>query len=103
MPPELQPKLLRVLETRSVRRLGGSQTQEVDVRLVACTNRNLEAEVAAGRFRKDLFFRLSVVPVTLPPLRERREEIPRLVHHFISKLDPEAPVELRASFLPFLR
>jgi len=86
LPLELQPKLLRALETRSVRRLGESQPRPVDVRLVAATNRNLAQEVAAKRFREDLFFRLGVVRVRMPSLRERREEIPRLVSHFMAQL-----------------
>jgi DNA-binding NtrC family response regulator len=86
LPLELQPKLLRALETRSVRRLGESQPRSFDVRLVAATNRNLACEVAEGRFREDLYFRLSVIRVRMPSLRERREEIPRLVAHFIDTL-----------------
>lgn len=82
----LQAKLLRVLETRMVRRLGGSSEREVDVRLVAATNRTLEAEVDAGRFRRDLYFRLAVVSVALPPLRERPADIPLLARHLLSSL-----------------
>ena len=81
--PPVQGKLLRVLQERAFERIGGNKTIEVDIRIVAATNRDLRAEVAAKRFRQDLYFRLSVVPVVVPPLRERASDIPALAAHFL--------------------
>ncbi len=83
MPLETQGKIVRVLQEQVFERVGGTNRVEVDVRVVASSNRDLAAEIAAGRFREDLFYRLSVVPIRVPPLRERREDIPLLVRHFM--------------------
>ena len=82
LPRELQPKLLRLLEKKEVKRIGGSTTKKVDVRIVAATNRDLASEVNRGVFREDLYYRLAVVQIKLPPLRERREDVPALARHF---------------------
>jgi two-component system response regulator AtoC len=105
IPVEMQVKLLRVLQESEFERVGGIKTIKVDVRLVTATNRDLLEEIAAGNFREDLFYRLNVVPIQIPPLRERREDIPLLAEHFIAKfnerlkkqivsISPEAVAEL---------
>jgi nitrogen regulation protein NR(I) len=89
MAPGTQVKLMRVLQEKTLQRLGGKETISVDVRVIAATHRNLEAAIATNQFREDLFYRLSVVVITLPPLRERKEDIPQLVRYFLRKHAPE--------------
>jgi PAS domain S-box-containing protein len=85
LPPEMQAKLLRVIQHNEFERLGSSHTIKVDVRIIATTNRNLEEEVRKGRFRQDLYYRLNVFPITVPPLRQRTEDIPLLAHAFVER------------------
>lgn len=96
LPSAAQVRLLRVLQTKEIERVGGSKTINVDIRVIAATHRNLEEMIQSDRFREDLWFRLNVFPITIPPLRQRREDIPSLVHHFIERKSidlklPDAP------------
>jgi two-component system nitrogen regulation response regulator NtrX len=93
MPPTTQAKILRVLTDQSYTRVGGQRAVKVDVRVLSATSRNLADEIAAGRFREDLYYRLNVVPVRIPPLRERREDIPELVNHFLARFAAEKRIQ----------
>jgi DNA-binding NtrC family response regulator len=97
MPLALQAKMLRAIETKRIERLGGNATITVDVRIVAATNRLLRQAVAARQFREDLYFRLSVFPVVVPPLRDRREDIPKLAHHFVERVARDVGKKLTLS------
>lgn len=93
--PDMQVKFLRVLQERTVEAVGSQREEEVDVRIIAATNQNLQEATSSGKFREDLFYRLAVIPLHLPPLRERKDDIPALIQHFLKKHD--APAEVRFS------
>jgi two-component system, NtrC family, response regulator PilR len=101
MPTSLQAKLLRVLENGVFRRVGGTNDIKVDVRIISATNKELQEEISAGRFREDLFYRLNVVPVNIPPLRERKEDIPLLADHFLRKTSND-PMRLTSAAMKML-
>jgi DNA-binding NtrC family response regulator len=106
MPPDLQPKLLRVLERREIKRVGSNKPSAIDVRVIAATNRDLRADVNAGRFRADLYFRLAVVKIALPSLRSRPDDLPLLVSALLTRLgaDPQTALTLRTNdFLESLK
>ena len=95
MSPAIQAKFLRVLEGHPFERVGGTETVKVDVRVIAATNRDLERDVAEGRFRRDLYFRLHVLEILVPPLRKRPEDIPELAHYFLQRFNAETGRKLR--------
>ncbi len=97
LPPATQAKILRVIQERQFERIGGTVTLNVDVRIIAATNKNLEEEVKAGRFREDLYYRLNVIPMTLPPLRDRRADIPLLVELFMDRYRKRTSKNVRFS------
>ena len=102
LPSDLQPKLLRALENREIRRIGANKFMAVDLRVIAATNRDLRAEVNAGRFRSDLYFRLAVVKVPLPPLRQRPEDIPIIVEELLRQLEVPEKTAARLKTPSFL-
>jgi two-component system, NtrC family, response regulator PilR len=95
LPPVLQVKVLRVVQEKTFRRIGGSEDMKVDVRIISATNQNLQERVKKGDFREDLYFRLNVIPIHMPPLRERKDDIPLLTKHFIEKYAREFGKEVR--------
>ena len=103
MPESMQVKLLRVLQEKQFHPLGGEKPTDVDVRILTATNKNLEDEVANGKFREDLFYRIHVIPIHLPPLRERKEDIPLLADHFVKKIDKKIKKGIKGISTPALR
>jgi two-component system response regulator GlrR len=103
MPESMQVKLLRVLQEKQFHPLGGEKPTDVDVRVLTATNKNLEDEVANGKFRGDLFYRIYVIPIYLPPLRERKEDIPLLIDHFIKKIEKRMKKEIKGFSKPALQ
>jgi len=99
MDPGTQPKLLRVLERNEFRRVGGFSKVKIDLSVIAATNRNLEENIRAGKFREDLYYRLKVVTIVIPPLRERKEDIPALIEAFITDFNRRHDGKIRASLL----
>jgi two-component system response regulator AtoC len=95
LPLPLQVKLLRVLQEETIRRLGDAKDVKIDVRIIAATHRDLTAETQAGRFREDLFYRINVLPIAIPPLRERREDVPLLIDHFVSRNNARFGIDIR--------
>jgi len=100
LPPQTQVKLLRVIQEREFERLGGTETVQVNVRLIAATNKNLEDDIAEGRFREDLFYRLNVFTIFLPPLRERKSDILLLAEHFLEKYEREHKKDVKRISTP---
>jgi two-component system, NtrC family, response regulator AtoC len=95
---KLQPKILRAIEERKIRRVGGTSEIDIDVRIISATHRDLKERVEKNLFREDLFYRLNVHPINIPPLRQRREDIPELVKHFVQRHDPENKITVHDSF-----
>ncbi len=100
LPSQAQVRLLHVLQKKEIERVGGTSSIPVDIRIISATHRNLEEMIASGRFREDLWFRLNVFPITIPPLRQRREDIPALVHHFIDRKSGELKIAERPVLAP---
>jgi transcriptional regulator with GAF, ATPase, and Fis domain len=100
LPPQAQVRLLHVLQKKEIERVGGTSPIPVNIRIISATHRNLEEMIASGRFREDLWFRLNVFPITIPPLRQRREDVPALVHHFIDRKSMELKLTERPVLAP---